>query len=470
MRRTVLKAWLRAASCAAVIVLCGHGQRAPAQQASIQSVTQSPFVIGFVPVVNNGAVGGVLIDARGVVARADTDAQDRLRAAREKALQEVPPDLDRASDLRKVSLRGLEQAITELRLKNRKVTDELQNLAGLQRIRYVFVDLVRRDIVLAGPAEGWKVGPQGAIVGRKSGAPVLQLDDLVFALRTAEAAGKEAISCSIDPTPEGVQRFTRLAKTPGLTMNDQTLRRLEAAVGPQQITIRGVPADSRFARVMVAADVTMKRLAMGFERSPVAGVPSYLDLIQRGDGAPSRDAMPRWWLAPKYEPLLRDADGLAWELRGPGVQAMTEDTRFAADGAATRTGKANPLAKRWAEAFTDKYADLSAELPIFAELRNCIDLAVVSALIVKHELPAKVRYGMPLLMSTSDVKPVSWEVPKTIAPQANSVRKGSQWVVTVSGGVEIDSWRAADKPETQVDLAKTRQSAAVKDARRWWWD
>ncbi len=186
-------------------------------------MTLSPFVIGFVPVVNNGAVGGVLIDARGVVARADTDAQDRLRAAREKALQAVPAELDRASDLRKVSLRGLEQAITELRLKNRGVTDELQNLAGLQRVRYVFVDRERRDIVLAGPAEGWNVGPQGALVGRTSGAPVLQLEDLVFALRTAEAAGKEAISCSIDPTPEGVQRFTRLAGARGLAVNEQTL-------------------------------------------------------------------------------------------------------------------------------------------------------------------------------------------------------------------------------------------------------
>jgi hypothetical protein len=221
---------------------------------------------------------------------------------------------------------------------------------------------------------------------------------------------------------------------------------------------------------MVAADVTMKRLAMGFERSPVAGLPSYLELIQRGEGAPPREAMPRWWLAPKYEPLLQDADGLAWELRGPGVQALTEDTRFAADGAATRTGKANPLAKRWAQTFSDKYAELSAELPVFAELRNCIDLAVVAALIVKHELPAKVRYGMPLLMSEADVKPAAWDVPKTIASQANSVRKAGQTVITVSGGVDIDSWAAADKPEMRAELAKAREASAAKDARRWWWD
>jgi hypothetical protein len=470
MRRDSFCFMLRAWSCAAILMACGSTGPALAQ-AVLQDVTLSPFVIGFRPVVGrNGAVGGVLIDARGVVARADADAQDRLQTAREKALEAVPADLDRASELRKVSLRGLEQAITELRLKKREVTDEIQNLAGLQRIRYVFVDQKRRDIVLAGPAEGWKVGPQGAIVGRKSGAPVLQLDDLVFALRTAEAARDEAISCSIDPTPEGVQRFTRWSRMLGPSADAATLHRVEEAVGPQRITIRGVPADSRFARVMVAADVLMKRLAMGFERSPIAGLPSYLELIQRGDAAPPREAMPRWWLAPKYDPLLHDPEGLAWELRGEGVRAMTEDTRFTATGAAKRTGKENPLAKRWADAFSDKYGELSAELPVFAELRNCIDLAVVAALIVKHELPAKARYGMPLLMSKDDVKPVGLETPKTIASQATAVRKGGTWVVAVSGGVEINSWGAADKAEAAPALAETRQAAAAKDARRWWWD
>jgi len=152
------------------------------------------------------------------------------------------------------------------------------------------------------------------------------------------------------------------------------------------------------------------------------------------------------------------------------VQALTEDTRFGLDGTAKRTGKANPLAARWSEAFTDKYAELSGGLPIFAELRNCIDLAVVAALIVKHDLPRKARYAFPLLMSTGDIKPASLEVPKTIASQANMVRKGSQRIVTISGGVEINSWAAADKIEARADLSESRRQATAKTVRRWWWD
>ncbi len=51
---------------------------------------------------------------------------------------------------------------------------------------------------------------------------------------------------------------------------------------------------------------------------------------------------PRWWLAPNYKPLLKDQDGLAWEVRGGSVKAMTEDDFFAADGSRTHTGKSAP--------------------------------------------------------------------------------------------------------------------------------
>ena len=35
-----------------------------------------------------------------------------------------------------------------------------------------------------------------------------------------------------------------------------------------------------------------------------------------GTGRGMSNMMQRWWLEPKYEAVLRDAAGLAWELRG----------------------------------------------------------------------------------------------------------------------------------------------------------
>src|SRR5690606_11447798 len=114
-----------------------------------------PFVVGLVPVVGRrGAVGGVLIDASGVVVRSDAETLRRLREARTRALQPIAADLQAASPLRKISLRGIGATLERLRRDGRAVTEDLQNLAGLQRVEYVFVYPEQQDVVLAGYAEG----------------------------------------------------------------------------------------------------------------------------------------------------------------------------------------------------------------------------------------------------------------------------------------------------------------------------
>src|SRR6185295_18149601 len=99
---------------------------------------------------------------------------------------------------------------------------------------------------------------------------------------------------------------------------------MEEALGQQKITLTGVPAESHFARVLVAADFQMKRLAMHLEPAPIAELPSFLDLM-KSKRVKLTNMMPRWWLACNYEPLAKSEDGLSWEIRGPDVKAMTED-------------------------------------------------------------------------------------------------------------------------------------------------
>src|SRR5690242_1461245 len=78
-----------------------------------------PFVVGVVPVVGRGGVGGVSIDAHGVVSRSDVESLGRLRDARLKALAPIDSEMQAASPLRKVSLRHLQAAIDERRKSNR---------------------------------------------------------------------------------------------------------------------------------------------------------------------------------------------------------------------------------------------------------------------------------------------------------------------------------------------------------------
>ena len=114
-----------------------------------------------------------------------------------------------AVEMRKISLRRVEAALEECAKNNKPIPDAIKYLAGLQRIHYVFVYPEQKDIVLVGPGEGWKVDAKGTVVGIATGRPVMLLDDLLVALRTAQAAAHGGITCSIDPTPEGLARMNQ---------------------------------------------------------------------------------------------------------------------------------------------------------------------------------------------------------------------------------------------------------------------
>ena len=206
-----------------------------------------------------------------------------------------------------------------------------------------------------------------------SGRPVLLLDDLLVALRTARAAQHQAISCSIDPRPEGLTRLRSYANSLRAGIDPRVaMANIEQALGPQVISVTGVPETSHFARVMVAADYRMKRLAMNFEPSPVPGLPSYLSMM-KGGGRGMPNMLPRWWLEPRYESVMQSPDGLAWEFDGASVKAMTEEDFLAANGDRQHTGKSSPLAQRWADNMTEHYEALALADPIFGQLRNCME-------------------------------------------------------------------------------------------------
>ncbi len=179
---------------------------------------------------------------------------------------------------------------------------------------------------------------------------------------------------------------------------------------------------------------------------------------------------PRWWLTVDYEPLLRSENGLAWRLRGQGVQALTEDGYLGAAGQIVKTGRTSPLARQWADAMTAKYAELSTVIPAFGKLRNCMDLAVVAALITREQLFHQAGCQLPLLLDPTRTSGPTYHVPKTVASQASLVTVGRQRVVTVSGGVLVDSWSVLTRVEQDVSLATISIPLPDVNTGTWWWD
>jgi len=426
-----------------------------------------------------GAVGGVKVDVDGVLSNPEVSELKQLRQAWQAGLQEVPEDLQQPTDLRFVSLKRLEAEAARAQQAGQPIADAVRFMAGLTRVKYVLVYPEEHDIVLAGPAEGWRVDGLGNVVGASSGQPVLLLDDLMTALRAAEQSNMTGISCSIDPTPEGMQRLQQIAGSLSADRGARTeARRMEQALGPQKITVTGIPESSHFARALVAADFRMKRLGMGFERAAVDGMPSFLDMFsgrrpgtRQTTSVPGarglQNMMPRWWLAPNYEPLRRDAEGLAWELRGTGVKCLTEQDMMLAGGGRQHSGQSEPVAEKWANTFTDNFEELAREDSTFGQLRNVMDLAVVAALMSKEGLTQFAGLEMPQLTGGTALD--EYPAPRSVASQASLVKKGRNWIISVSGGVQIFPWQVADRTEISEELATARPTREAGDSAAWYW-
>lgn len=440
---------------------------------SIGIVLAAGCLAGAIPVVTAGliatrsvGVGGVAIDAKGMVALPQVSAQRALQEARQRALTPIAGDLMQPATLRKISLKRLDKALREHRTHRLDpLPDDIEFLAGLQRIQYVFVYPEQHDVVLAGPAEGWRVDRLGNVVGKTSGRPVLLLDDLLVALRTAKASPNSPMTCSIDPTPEGIQQVRSLVRRlRGIGNPRETASRIEEALGPQVVTVRGVGPTTHFARVMVAADYRMKRLAMNLDKPPIPGLPSYLQLVGASRGGMQ---MPRWWLAPKYEPLRTDPDGLSWEIPTGSIECLTEEDIALDDGSRRHTGKAAAPARRWAQNMTARYEELAQADSAFGLLRGIVDLALVGALVEKEGLLERAGAALPYLMGEEQVS--AYYAPRQVATQASLIRKGRQWVVSASGGVEIYPRRLVDAVEVSEGIAPVRETVDLATD-TWWWN
>ncbi|MEM6654513.1 MAG: DUF1598 domain-containing protein [Planctomycetota bacterium] len=433
-------------------------------------------------------VSGVSVDAEGVlrrtVANDPTGQLARQRIA--ESMNRLDRDLKRPSKLRKVSLRRLEAAIDHALAAGDQPDDVMQHLAGLTRIDYVFCYPATAtepgDVVLAGPAEPWAVAPNGRKLGIRSGAPVVELQDLVTALRlfpprdsSAARAKSPLIYCSIDPTQEGLASFrqfmsqVRLTRPPNQFEIEQLTGAMRDSLGMQSITIGGVSPKTHFAQVLVEADYRMKLIGIGIERPPVR-LTSYVD--RANPAQVSRNALQRWYFVPDYERIAVSDDGLAMQMVGEGVRLIGEDEFVRLDGSRKGVGRSNGASGAFTAAFTKMYSQLAAKSPVFAQLRNCIDLAVAAAFIQDREFYRVADWRAEVLGDESRVPVETQNAPQQVETAVTSLWKGSTLMTPIGGGVQIRPTESLDSSKIAADdgkIAKAREQVR-QDADAWWWD
>ncbi|QDU31108.1 hypothetical protein ETAA8_62610 [Anatilimnocola aggregata] len=439
---------------------------------------------------NNGGGGGgggfgaagVLIDPNGTLKMRRFDEPNGQLTMRRiaEARARLPGNLAQQAPLRKVSLNRLEAAIAQRAANGQGPTDEMKYLAGLTRAQYVFFYPETRDIVIAGPAEGYVADPSGRMIGMNSGRAIVELQDLVVALRAYPPQGKptQIIACSIDATQEGLANLQKFfASFHGRLPSGGEARIAEGArnaLGLQVVTIRGLSPKTHFAQVLVEADYRMKLIGIGLEQPPVR-IPSYASLATAA--TVRGNAMQRWFFTPNYECVKVSEDELAMELVGDGVKLIGEDEVVQADGTrVAAAGGKNKASQQFCQQFTTNYAQLAQRSPVYGQLRNLIDCSVAAAFIQQQDYYGKCAWKMEHFGDEKKYPVETCETPKMVETACSVLKKGSQTAFPIGGGVHIEA-RTALEPQYRVaddggklQAVRNKVTTDKLTENQWWWD
>jgi hypothetical protein len=99
-----------------------------------------------------------------------------------------------------------------------------------------------------------------------------------------------------------------------------------------------------------------------------------------------------------------------------------------------------------------------------------MDLALVAAVFAADDLLTEVDLELPMLLDDTRLQLATHHVPQTVASQASAMRVRREWVVSVSGGVELDVARVVNAAGVQAEIREARMHASPSPAKSWWWD
>jgi len=407
---------------------------------------------------------GIDIDANGRVLPLSQERSEALGRMMANVLEAPPETLDRRVARRTISLKKLDAQVREIVEQYEVLPDAIRYLGGLTSIEYIVAVPEENDLLLIGPAEGWRVDNAGNVVGNQTGQPVLILEDLLTALRLwQQPIAPRTIACSIEPTQEAATRLARLHQQfTSINANnaDAYAMAFEEAYGENPITITGVSESSRFARVLVAADFKMKRIALGLEPSQVRNIPSYVSLISTS----RPNISPRFWLVPEYATITHDSQKLTWRLGNVRVRALSHEDYLSPQ----RNRSTDRAALTWCRNMEENYDALAKALPVFGELRNNMRFALVAALIRQENLLQKANCSLTILLDESKLKLVDYPEPKSVVFRSVRSRSGFSTIVAC-GGIEINPqgtvWNNL-RLDNRIDAERARLIQAMGD--EWW--
>ncbi len=387
---------------------------------------------------------GVWIDAAGAIKMTRGDKTPSIKnlkqPIREAILLPTLGVFQESSDLRWISLTELDRQLRQRIQDNKTTSLSMELLGGLTRIDFVAWNDQSQEWLIGGPAGDLVLDANGELVSGKTKLPPVLLEDLLsIAPHILNQRGP--MGCSIDPVPERLKAASdfvasnnsrkELAKNPA-----KWTQQLLEKIGPQQVSIFGIPNDSPAGAALIMADHHLKRLGLGIEPGPT-GLTNYLKEAERLDAFPDQGLV-RWWFALKPSEIGCDEAHQIFELPNDPVDLLSEQQWADQRGDRRATGKADVAADGFAKDFTAQFDLVAEKYPIYGRLRHIFSLATALQ-VIRNESNDIAERQLETLSDTA-VQPHLRVRPQWIdSVSTTRTFPGKRTVAIVSGGVKLDT-------------------------------
>jgi hypothetical protein len=163
-------------------------------------------------------------------------------------------------------------------------------------------------------------------------------------------------------------------------------------------------------------------------------------------------------------------------LEGDGVRLVGKDEVVTDAGNRVGVAITDRAGQAFVLEFTKMYPQLAANEPVFAQLRNLVDLAVAAAFMQKHDYFGKAGWSAELLLDEQQYPTQLFHVPAKVETAVNAIWRGNRLITPIGGGVHINATKAVLPENVQQD-----HEGEVRDAHdevaldhlapgEWWWD
>ena len=159
-----------------------------------------------------------------------------------------------------------------------------------------------------------------------------------------------------------------------------------------------------------------------------------------------------------------------------GFRSVSPDSVVARDGTRLKAGRIDAAGRKFVRGFTEKYPTLAREVPVYAQMRNCIDMAVAAAYIQKQDFYGQAGWSMDAFGDEGAYPVRTGNTPKQVETAVAAYWRRNRLMTPIGGGVEIQARLAFSAEHSLYDeggkVKETREKTSVAALKpgQWWWD